>query len=69
MVAEVGKSVLYRVIKHFKTGINAMSDNKIGTSDIPPLINEFSSKAKLRMPSFSLATVCYEFSFSIESRD
>ena len=46
-----------------------MSDNKIGTSDIPPLINEFSSKAKLRMPSFSLATVCYEFSFSIESRD
>jgi len=34
-----------------------MSDDEIDTSDIPPLTNEFFSKAKLRMPSSSLATV------------
>lgn len=36
--------------------IDAMSDDEIDTSDIPPLTDEFFSKAKLRMPS-SLATV------------
>jgi len=34
-----------------------MSDDEIDTSDISPLTNEFFSKAKLRMPSSSLATV------------
>ncbi len=37
--------------------IDAMSDDDIDTSDIPPLPDEFFSKAKLRMPSSSLATV------------
>ena len=37
--------------------IDAMSDDEIDTSDIPPLTDEFFSKAKLRMPSSSLATV------------
>ncbi len=37
--------------------IDAMSDDEIDTSDIPPLVDEFFSKAKLRMPSSSLATV------------
>lgn len=36
--------------------IDAMSDEDIDTSDIPPLSDEFFAKAKLRMPS-SLATV------------
>lgn len=38
------------------TRIDAMSDDEIDTSDIPPLTDGFFSKAKLRMPS-SLATV------------
>lgn len=33
--------------------IDAMSDEDIDTSDIPPLTDEFFSKAKLRMPSSS----------------
>jgi uncharacterized protein (DUF4415 family) len=37
--------------------IDAMSDDEIDTSDIPPLTDDFFSKAKLRMPSSSLATV------------
>ena len=37
--------------------IDAMTDNEIDTSDIPPLTDEFFSKAKLRMPSSSLPTV------------
>jgi uncharacterized protein (DUF4415 family) len=37
--------------------IDAMSDDEIDTSDIPPLTDEFFLKAKLRMPSSSLATV------------
>jgi uncharacterized protein (DUF4415 family) len=37
--------------------IDAMSDEDIDTSDIPPLTDEFFSKAKLRMPSSSLPTV------------
>ena len=37
--------------------IDAMSDDEIDTSDIPPLTDEFFSNAKLRMPSSSLATV------------
>ncbi|MCU0570763.1 MAG: BrnA antitoxin family protein [Oculatellaceae cyanobacterium Prado106] len=37
--------------------IDAMSDEDIDTSDIPPLSDEFFAKAKLRMPSSSLATV------------
>jgi hypothetical protein len=31
--------------------IDAMTDDDIDTSDIPPLTDEFFSKAKLRMPS------------------
>ncbi len=38
------------------TRIDAMSDDEIDTSDIPPLTDGFFSKAKLRVPS-SLATV------------
>ena len=37
--------------------IDAMSDEDIDTSDIPPLSDEFFAKAQLRMPSSSLATV------------
>ncbi|CAN1209774.1 BrnA antitoxin of type II toxin-antitoxin system [Tumidithrix helvetica PCC 7403] len=37
--------------------IDAMTDDEIDTSDIPPLTDEFFSKAKLRMPSSSFATV------------
>ena len=37
--------------------IDAMSDDEIDTSDILPLTDEFFSKAKLRLPSSSLATV------------
>jgi uncharacterized protein (DUF4415 family) len=37
--------------------IDAMTDDDIDTSDIPPLTEEFFSKAKLRMPSSPLATV------------
>lgn len=39
------------------TRIDAMSDDEIDTSDIPPLTDEFFSKAKLRMPSSPLSTV------------
>ena len=31
--------------------IDAMSDEEIGTSDIPPLSEEFFAKAQLRMPT------------------
>ncbi|WP_016865892.1 MULTISPECIES: BrnA antitoxin family protein [Fischerella] len=34
-----------------------MTDDEIDTSDIPPLTDEFFSKAKLRMPVSPLATV------------
>ena len=37
--------------------IDAMTDDDIDTSDFPPLTDEFFSKAKLRMPSSSMATV------------
>jgi uncharacterized protein (DUF4415 family) len=37
--------------------IDAMSDDEIDTSDIPPLLDDFFLNAKLRMPSSSLATV------------
>jgi hypothetical protein len=37
--------------------IDAMSDDEIDTSDIPPLTDEFFSNAKLRMPASSSATV------------
>jgi uncharacterized protein (DUF4415 family) len=37
--------------------IDAMPDDEIDTSDIPPLTDEFFSNAKLRMPSSSSATV------------
>ncbi|NJL42316.1 MAG: BrnA antitoxin family protein [Pseudanabaena sp. SU_2_4] len=37
--------------------IDAMTDDDIDTSDIPPLTDEFFSKAKLRIPSSQLATV------------
>lgn len=39
------------------TRIDAMTDDEIDTSDIEPLTDEFFSKAKLRMPSSSIATV------------
>jgi uncharacterized protein (DUF4415 family) len=37
--------------------IDAMTDDDIDTSDIPPLTDEFFSKAKLRIPSSQLVTV------------
>lgn len=37
--------------------IDAMSDDDIDTSDIPPLTDEFFTKAKLQMPASALATV------------
>jgi uncharacterized protein (DUF4415 family) len=37
--------------------IDAMTDDDIDTSDIPPLTEKFFSKAKLRMPSSPLTTV------------
>jgi hypothetical protein len=37
--------------------IDAMTDKDINTSDIPPLTDEFFSKAKLRMPSRPQCTV------------
>jgi uncharacterized protein (DUF4415 family) len=37
--------------------IDAMSDDEIDTSDIPPLTDDFFANAKLRMPSSPLATV------------
>lgn len=37
--------------------IDAMTDDDIDTSDIPPLTDKFFAKAKLRMPSSPLATV------------
>jgi hypothetical protein len=37
--------------------IDAMTDDDIDTSDIPPLTDEFFSKAKLRMSSSSNVTV------------
>jgi uncharacterized protein (DUF4415 family) len=37
--------------------IDAMTDGEIDTSDIPPLTDDFFSKAKLRMPASSSAIV------------
>jgi uncharacterized protein (DUF4415 family) len=37
--------------------IDAMPDDEIDTSDIPPLTDDFFSNAKLRMPASSSATV------------
>jgi hypothetical protein len=37
--------------------IDAMTDDDIDTSDIPPLTDEFFSQAKLRMPSSPITTV------------
>lgn len=37
--------------------IDAMTDDDIDTSDIPPLTDEFFAKAKLRMPSSPITTV------------
>lgn len=37
--------------------IDAMSDEDIDTSDIPPLTDEFFSKAKLRMPSSATVAI------------
>jgi hypothetical protein len=36
--------------------IDAMSDDEIDTSDIPPITDEFFSNAKLRMPTSTLST-------------
>ena len=37
--------------------IDAMTDDEIDTSDIPPLTDEFFRKAKLRMPRSPLTTI------------
>lgn len=37
--------------------IDAMTDEDIDTSDIPPLTDEFFERAKLRLPSSETATV------------
>jgi hypothetical protein len=37
--------------------IDAMSDDDIDTSDIPPLTDDFFANAQLRIPSTSLTTV------------
>jgi uncharacterized protein (DUF4415 family) len=37
--------------------IDAMEDEDIDTSDIPPLTDEFFSKAKLRLPSLATVSV------------
>jgi hypothetical protein len=37
--------------------IDAMTDDEIDTSDIPPLTDEFFAKAKLRMPTSKINTV------------
>ena len=43
--------------------IDAMTDDDIDTSHIPPLTDEFFSKAKLKKPSSSLATVAIRIGF------
>jgi uncharacterized protein (DUF4415 family) len=43
--------------------IDAMTDDDIDTSDIPPLTDDFFSEAKLRMPVAAISTV----SVSIDS--
>ena len=40
--------------------IDAMTDEDIDTSDIPPLTDEFFAKATLRMPTSSLQTVAIQ---------
>jgi uncharacterized protein (DUF4415 family) len=40
--------------------IDAMTDDDIDTSDIPPLSDEFFAKAKLRLPRSSSTTVAVE---------
>ncbi len=40
--------------------IDAMSDEDIDTSDIPPLTDEFFANAKLRMPASSWVTVAIQ---------
>jgi uncharacterized protein (DUF4415 family) len=40
--------------------IDAMADDDIDTSDIPPLTDEFFSKATLRMPALPLTTVAIQ---------
>jgi len=40
-----------------RSRIDAMTDDDIDTSDIPPLTDEFFAKATLRIPSPPLATV------------
>ena len=40
--------------------IDAMSDKEIDISDIPPLTDEFFTKAKLRLPNSSNTTVAVE---------
>jgi hypothetical protein len=37
--------------------IDAMTDDEIDTSDIPPLTDEFFAKAKLRIPASKIQTV------------
>ena len=40
-------------------GIDAMGDDDIDTSDIPPLSDEFFAKAQLRMPVSSVAVTIH----------
>ncbi|TBR61864.1 hypothetical protein B4U84_14165 [Westiellopsis prolifica IICB1] len=50
-------SVMSNTSKTDWSRIDEMTDDEIDTSDIPPLTDEFFSKAKLRMPASPLATV------------
>jgi uncharacterized protein (DUF4415 family) len=50
-------SVMSNTSKTDWSRIDAMTDDDIDTSDIPPLTDEFFSKAKLRMPSSPITTV------------
>jgi hypothetical protein len=40
--------------------IDAMEDEDIDTSDIPPLTDEFLAKAKLRLPSSATVSVPFD---------
>jgi uncharacterized protein (DUF4415 family) len=50
-------SVMSNISRTDWSRIDAMTDDDIDTSDIPPLSDEFFAKAKLRMPSSPLSTV------------
>jgi uncharacterized protein (DUF4415 family) len=53
----IKRNVMNNISKTDWSRIDAMTDDDIDTSDSLPLTDEFFAKAKLRMPSSSLATV------------